>query len=102
MGGEPSWNPCGCGFTRQSVLLVPHGSWWVHWGAKSSIRPIKRLRRSGATPPASGAFLLRLDPRLYGVLRNEAAAAGTHVVTRPATLSGSDVALSGRRSSSQP
>lgn len=43
---------------------------------KSSIRPAERSRRGVAKPPASGTFVLRLDPRLHAVLRNEAATAG--------------------------
>jgi predicted nucleotidyltransferase len=44
---------------------------------KRSITSSRRGTAPAGTPRASGTFLLRLDPRLHAVLRQEAAAAGT-------------------------
>ena len=44
---------------------------------RTSITSTQPGRRNRSKPPASGTFVLRLDPRLHGVLRAEAAAAGT-------------------------
>ncbi|MFM8707120.1 MAG: nucleotidyltransferase domain-containing protein [Planctomycetia bacterium] len=43
---------------------------------KRSITPPRRGKAPAGAPRASGTFLLRLDPRLHAVLRQEAAAAG--------------------------
>jgi predicted nucleotidyltransferase len=40
-----------------------------------SIKSARQSRNNGPQPPASGTFVLRLDPRLHAVLRHEAAAA---------------------------
>lgn len=42
----------------------------------NSINRSSRGTRAKARPQASGTFVLRLDPRLHGLLRREAAAAG--------------------------
>ena len=44
---------------------------------KRGISETGRTRRSVAKPPASGTFVLRIDPDLHSVLRADAAAAGT-------------------------
>ena len=44
---------------------------------QTSITSTRRGQPKGAKPPASGTFVLRLDPRLHAVLRGEAASAGT-------------------------
>jgi len=44
---------------------------------RTSITSTRRGQPKGAQPPASGTFVLRLDPRLHAVLRGDAAAAGT-------------------------
>ena len=42
----------------------------------SSIRPSKPAARTKGREQASGTFVLRIDPRLHGLLRREAATAG--------------------------
>ena len=44
---------------------------------KSSTTPGRPRVKNGSSSAASGAFVLRLDPRLHAVLRHEAVAAGT-------------------------
>lgn len=43
----------------------------------SSIKSSSRQRSPGSGPGASGTFVLRIDPRLHALLRDDAAAAGT-------------------------
>lgn len=43
----------------------------------SSIKPTNGRRPLGLKPGASGTFVLRIDPRLHALLRDDAAAAGT-------------------------
>ncbi|MEX0670184.1 MAG: nucleotidyltransferase domain-containing protein [Pirellulales bacterium] len=43
----------------------------------SSITSTNRRRPPGSKPGASGTFVLRLDPRLHALLRDDAATAGT-------------------------
>jgi predicted nucleotidyltransferase len=62
---------------------------------KRSITSPRRGQAPAGTPRASGTFLLRLDPRLHEVLRQDAAAAGTSLndwcgraLAAPAALDG--------------
>jgi predicted nucleotidyltransferase len=43
----------------------------------SSIKSSNRQRPPGSGPGASGTFVLRIDPRLHALLRDDASAAGT-------------------------